>query len=158
MLRAAERKLQELEEEVRASWEERAVYYATRVTNLAGKAYETLDGTKWSRRDCTEYQDELDWEMRAFRRISNKLELSEMLARMPKAGWLREDRVNHEYHHAVRVVGRILQVHEGRPREAGGPPPGDGVSGRAPGRPRACLGTGVRGISSQGQATHSAGC
>jgi hypothetical protein len=38
--------------------------------NLASQAIETLDETKWSRRDCTEYQDEMDWEMRAFRRIS----------------------------------------------------------------------------------------
>jgi hypothetical protein len=41
--------LQELEEEARASWEDREVSYATRVTNLAGKAFETLDETKWSR-------------------------------------------------------------------------------------------------------------
>jgi hypothetical protein len=43
------------EEEAKARWEERAVYYATRGTNLAGEAFETLDETKWSRRDCTEY-------------------------------------------------------------------------------------------------------
>jgi hypothetical protein len=89
LLPVAERMLQELEEEARASWEERAmVYYATCVTNLAGEAFETLDETKWSRRDRTEYQDELDWEMRAFRRISNKLELSGMLARMHRAAQL----------------------------------------------------------------------
>ncbi len=89
LLPTAERMLQELEEEARASWEERAVYYATRATNLAGEAFETLDETKWSRRNCTEYQDELDWEMRAFRRISNKLELSGMR----RAARLREDRI-----------------------------------------------------------------
>jgi hypothetical protein len=126
LLPVAERMLQELEEEARASWEERAMVYATRVTNLAGEAFETLDETKWSRRDCTEYQDELDWEMRAFCRISNKLELSGMLARMHRAAQLREDGVNQEYHRAVRVVGRILQVHEGRLREAGGPAAGHG--------------------------------
>jgi hypothetical protein len=54
-------KLQELTEEARASREERAVHYATHVTNLAGKVFETLYKTKWSRRDCTEYQDKLDW-------------------------------------------------------------------------------------------------
>ncbi len=40
---------------------------ATQVTNLAGKAFETLSENRWSRRDCTEYQDELDWVMRTFR-------------------------------------------------------------------------------------------
>jgi hypothetical protein len=64
--------------------------------------------------------------MRPFRRISNKLELSGMLARMHRVARLREDRVNQEYHRAVRVVGRILQVHEGRLKEAGGPAAGHG--------------------------------
>jgi hypothetical protein len=43
------------------TWEERAVYHATLVTNLAGEAFETLSENRWSQRDCTEYQDELDW-------------------------------------------------------------------------------------------------
>jgi hypothetical protein len=38
LLPAAEQVLQELEEEARANWEERAVYHATQVTNLAGQA------------------------------------------------------------------------------------------------------------------------
>jgi hypothetical protein len=54
LLQAADRMLQELAEEARASWEERAVYYASRVTNLAGEAFEALDERNWSRRDCTE--------------------------------------------------------------------------------------------------------
>ncbi len=37
LLPAAEQVLQELEEEARANWEERAVYHATQVTNLAGE-------------------------------------------------------------------------------------------------------------------------
>ncbi len=53
---AAEQVLQELEEEATASWE-RAVFYATQVTNLAGDEFETLSENRWSRRDCTEYQD-----------------------------------------------------------------------------------------------------
>jgi hypothetical protein len=53
LLPVAEQMLQELAEEARASWEERAVYHATRITNLAGEAFETLDETKWSRKDCT---------------------------------------------------------------------------------------------------------
>jgi hypothetical protein len=71
-----------------------------------------MDETKLSRRDCTEYQDELDWEMRAFCRISSELQLSGMPARMRRAARLREDRFNQECHQALRVVGRILQAHE----------------------------------------------
>jgi hypothetical protein len=124
LLPTAEQMLHELEEEARASWEERAVYYATHVTNLAGEAFKTLDETKWSRRDCTEYQDKLDWEMRAFHRIRNELNLLSIPARMRRAARLREDRVNQEYHRAVRVVGRILQAHENRSREADRPTAG----------------------------------
>jgi len=54
LLPAAEQMLQELEKEARASWEERAVFYATQVTNLAGEALETLIENRWSRRDCME--------------------------------------------------------------------------------------------------------
>ncbi len=56
----------ELEEEARANWEERAVYHANQVTNFAGEAFDTLSENRWSRRDCTEYQEELDWVMRTF--------------------------------------------------------------------------------------------
>jgi hypothetical protein len=35
------------------------VFYATQVTNLAGEV-ETLSENRWTRRDCTEYQDKLD--------------------------------------------------------------------------------------------------
>jgi hypothetical protein len=112
--------MQELAEEARACWEDRAVYYAGAggrgksllgrqgsllcrswrkrqelagktgqstmpTTNLAGEAFEALDEMKWSRRDCTEYQDELNWEMRAFRRINGELEPSEMSAKMRRA-------------------------------------------------------------------------
>jgi hypothetical protein len=49
LLPAAEQVLQELEEEARANWEERAVYHATQVTNLAGEAFETLSENRWSR-------------------------------------------------------------------------------------------------------------
>ncbi len=60
LLRAAEQVLQELVEEARANWEKRAVYHAMLVTNLAGEAFETLSENRWSQRDCTEYQEELD--------------------------------------------------------------------------------------------------
>ncbi len=61
LLPAAEQVLRELEEEARANWEERAIHQATQVTNLVGEAFETLSEKRWSRRDCLEYQEELDW-------------------------------------------------------------------------------------------------
>jgi hypothetical protein len=42
LLPAAEQVLQELEEDARANWEERAIYHATQVTNLAREAFEIL--------------------------------------------------------------------------------------------------------------------
>jgi hypothetical protein len=38
LLPAAEQTLQELDEEARASWEERAIYHAKKVTNLVSEA------------------------------------------------------------------------------------------------------------------------
>jgi hypothetical protein len=72
LLPAAEQVLQELEEEARANWEERAIYHATQVTNLSGEAFETLSENRWSRRDCTENKEELDWVMRTFRRVCRR--------------------------------------------------------------------------------------
>jgi hypothetical protein len=136
------------------SWEERAVYYPTLVTNLAGEAFEALDEAKWSRRDCTEYQDKLDWEMRAFCRISSELEPSEMLAKMLSAA-RPEDRVNQEFHQATGIVDRIPQAHEGRPRKAGRPTASHGhcVELECPdvsGRSQACRGAGLQGVCSHG--------
>jgi hypothetical protein len=96
---------------------------------LAGEAVEALDEKKWSRRDCTEYQDKLDWEMRAFRINNSKLVPSKMSAKMQRAARLREDRVNQEFHRATRIANRTLQAHKGRPREAGGPAASQGHLG-----------------------------
>jgi hypothetical protein len=74
--------LQELEEEARANWEERAIYHAAQVTHLAGEAFETLSENRWSRRDCTEYQDELDWVMRTYQRVCDELDFTSMPAKM----------------------------------------------------------------------------
>jgi hypothetical protein len=111
LLPEAERVLMELEEEARANWEERAIHQATQVTNLAGEAFETLSENRWSRRDCTEYQEELDWAMRAFRRICNEVDTASMPAKMRRAARARLDRVNSEYQRATRVVERLLQAH-----------------------------------------------
>jgi hypothetical protein len=108
--------LQELAEEERASWEERAVYYASCVTNLAGEAFEALEEMKRSSK--TAQSTIKSWTGIAFRRINGELEPSEMSSKMKRAARLWEDRVNQEFHRATRIVGRILQVHEGQPREA----------------------------------------
>jgi hypothetical protein len=82
LLPEAEQVLLELEEEARANWEERAVYHATQVTNLAGEAFQTLSENRWSRRDCTEYQEELDWAMRIFRRVYDEVDVASMPVKM----------------------------------------------------------------------------
>jgi len=116
-LPAAEQVLRELEEEARANWEERAIHQATQVTNLAGEAFETLSENRWSRRDCLEYQEELDWAMRTFRRICNEVDTASMSAKMRRTARARLDQVNGEYQRATRVVERLLQAHGGEYRE-----------------------------------------
>jgi hypothetical protein len=59
--------------------------------------------------------------MRTFRRVCDELDLSSMPAKMRRAARAREDRVNHEYQRATRVVERLLRAHGGRP-ETGHPP------------------------------------
>jgi hypothetical protein len=84
---------------------------------LAGEAFETLSENRWSRRDCTEYQEELDWAMRTFRRICNEVDTASMPAKMRRMARGRLDRVNSEYQRATRVVERLLQAHGGGYRE-----------------------------------------
>ncbi len=103
--------LLELEEEARANWEERAIYQAMQVTNLAREAFETLSENRWSRRDCTEYQEELDWAMRTFRRVCGEVDTASMPAKMRRMARVRLDQVNSEYQRATRVVERLLQAH-----------------------------------------------
>ncbi len=117
MLQAAEQVLQELEEEARANWEERAVYHVTQVTNLAGEAFETLSENRWSRRDGTEYQEELDWVMRTFQRVCDEFDIMSLPAKARTVARARQDRVNLEYQRATRVVERFLQAHGGRQEE-----------------------------------------
>jgi hypothetical protein len=63
--------------------------------------------------------------MRTFRRVCDELDLSSMPAKMRRAARARQERVNHEYQRATRVVERLLRAHEGRP-EARHPPAGSG--------------------------------
>jgi hypothetical protein len=92
---------------------------------LAGEAFETLSENRWSRRDCTEYQEELDWAMRTYGRVCGEVDTASMPAKMRRMARARLDRVNSEYQRATRVVERLLQAHGGRPEERR-PPAGGG--------------------------------
>ena len=131
LLPEAEQVLMELEEEARANWEERAINQATQVTNLAGEAFETLSENRWSRRDCLEYQEELDWAMRTFRRICNEVDTASMSAKMRRTARARLDQVNSEYQRATRSwrdFYRRTEVSTERSRSVG--------TTSAPGAPR----------------------
>jgi hypothetical protein len=128
LLPVAEQVLLELEEEARANWEERAVYHATQVTNLAGEAFETLSENRLSRRDCTKYQEELDWVMRTFRRVYDEVDVASMPVKMRRVARARLDRVNYEYQRATRVVKRLLQAHGERQEERRPPTGGSHLS------------------------------
>jgi hypothetical protein len=58
-----------------------------------------------------EYQDELDWEMRANRRISVELEPSEMSTKMRRAARQRQERIYQEVYCAMRIMNKILLAH-----------------------------------------------
>jgi hypothetical protein len=148
LLPAAEQVLLELEEEARANWEERAVYHATQVT----RAFETLSENRWSQRDCREYQEELDWVMRTFRRVYDEIDIASMPVKMRRVPRARLDRVNHEYQQATRVVERLLQAHGGR-RSPGRAE----VLGRLRCRARTRPEDGVRGLHPHGKAADLAG-
>jgi hypothetical protein len=68
--------------------------------------------------------------MRTFRRVCDKLDLASMPAKMRRMARARQERVNHKYQRATRVVERLLQVHRGQQEERR-PPAG---SGRRDGR------------------------
>jgi hypothetical protein len=55
LLQDVDRVLQELAEEAKASWKNRARYQAARVMHLAGEAFQALDERRWFRKDCLEY-------------------------------------------------------------------------------------------------------
>ncbi len=47
---------------------------------LGRPGIDTLSENRWSRRDCTEYQEELDWVMRTFRRVCDEFDILSLLA------------------------------------------------------------------------------
>ena len=75
---------------------------------MAGEAFKTLSENRWSRRDCTEYQEELDWAVRAFRRICNEVDAASMSAKMRRTARARLDQVNSEYQRSHKGRGEAF--------------------------------------------------
>ncbi len=55
--------------------------------------------------------------MRNFQRVCDELDLTSMPAKMRRMARARQERVNHEYQRAMRVVERLLQAHGGQQKE-----------------------------------------
>jgi hypothetical protein len=79
----------------------KAVHHAACVRNLADEVSEVLDGTRcWSVQECTEFWEELDWELQAFSKVNTMLELYPMQTVKRQAAHLRAERVEAAAHHA----------------------------------------------------------
>jgi hypothetical protein len=64
-----------------------------------------------------EYQEELVWVMRTFRRACDEFDIMSLPAKARKVARARQDRVNHGCQRATRVVDRFLQAHVGHQEE-----------------------------------------
>jgi hypothetical protein len=71
-----------------------------------------LDGTTcWSRRDCTEFSNELDWELQAFGKANTKLEQPSMLTVRRQAARQQAEKAGAAAHCARQVVESVLWDH-----------------------------------------------
>jgi hypothetical protein len=103
----------------RALCDLKAAHHAALVEDLADKASEALEGAMcWSRRDCTKFREELDWELQAFSKENTKLELYRILRDERRAAHLRAEKVGAAAHHAERAVERVLWDYDCRWRES----------------------------------------
>jgi hypothetical protein len=92
-----------------------AAHHATCIGDLAGEASEVRDGTwEWSAQGCTDFWEELNWELQAFRKVNAKLELHPMRTTERQAARLRAERVEAAARHAREVVERVLWDHDNR--------------------------------------------
>jgi hypothetical protein len=95
-----------------------AAHHAACVGDLADKASEVRDGTWcWSAQGCTEFWEELDWELQTFRKVNTKLELYPMQTVERQAARLRAERVEATAHRAREVMERVLWDYDSRRRE-----------------------------------------
>ena len=74
--------VQELAGEDRRNWETRAWNQAMRVMHVASGTYESLGSRQWTMQDCCKYKEELESELRAYRKIAGEVKLSELSTKM----------------------------------------------------------------------------
>jgi hypothetical protein len=102
LMRDAGRMVQELAGESRRNWETRARNQAMRVMHVAGEAMQ----------DCREYEEELESELKAYRKTADEVKLSELSTKMRQDAKLRQQGIDTEVYRARRQVARIILAHE----------------------------------------------
>jgi hypothetical protein len=112
LLREAGRMVQELAREDRCNWEARARNQAMRVMHVLSEAYESLSSRQWTMQDCREYEEELESELQAYRKIAGEVKLSELSTKMMQEAKLRQQGIDTEVYRAQRQVARIILAHE----------------------------------------------
>ncbi len=112
LMREAGRMVQELAGESRRNWETRARNQAMRVMHVAGEAYEALGSRQWTMQDCREYEEELELELKAYRKIADEVKLSELSTKMRQGAKLRQQGIDTEVYRARRQVACIILAHE----------------------------------------------
>jgi hypothetical protein len=112
LLREAGSMVQELAGEDRRNWETRARNQAMRVMHVASEAYESLSSRQWTMQDCREYEEELESELQAYRKIAAEVKLSELSTKMRQEAKLRQRGIDPEVYRAQRQVARIILAHE----------------------------------------------
>ena len=106
LMREAGRMVQELAGESRRNWETRARNQAMRVMHVAGEAYEAVGSRQWTMQDCREYEEELESELKAYRKIADEVKLSELSTKMRQDAKLRQQGIDTEVYRAQRQVAR----------------------------------------------------
>jgi hypothetical protein len=112
LLKEAGRMVQELAGESRRNWETRARNQAMRVMHVASEAYESLGSRQWTMQDCREYEEELESELKAYRKIAGEVKLSKLSTKMRQDAKLRQQGIDTEVYCAQRQVARIILAHE----------------------------------------------
>ena len=124
LMREAGRMIQELAGESRRNWETRARNQAMRVVHVAGEAYEGVGTRQWTLQDCREYEEELESELKAYRKIADEVKLSELSTKMRQDAKLRQQGIDTEVYRAQRQVARIIMAHECNLTQPNGTAPG----------------------------------
>jgi hypothetical protein len=112
LLKEGGRMVQELAGEDRRNWETRARNQAMRVMHVASEAYESSSSRQWTQQDCREYEEELESELQAYRKIAGEVKLSELSTKMRQDAKLRQQGIDTEVYRAQRQVARIILAHE----------------------------------------------